>query len=260
MPESIGKRGVKVAISGAVAIYDQASRLWRRGVQARFNGLILLYHEVLPQHEDAYERQLRYLVDRYSVVSLNQMATHPTGRWPIAITFDDALASFHDVALPACRRVNVPVALFVPPGLLDTPGYMTTAALAAAASFENVQVGSHSFNHRRLSTLTATELDEELVASRDTLSSLIGSDVRLIAYPFGDWDDRVASRAEHAGYERAYTVRPSCVTRAIPALSIPRVTVEPTDWNIEFRLKVAGAYRWMGSLMALRRRFRGAAV
>ena len=84
--------------------------------------------------------------------------------------------------------------------------------------------------------------------------------VQRIAYPFGDWDGRVADATGVAGYRSAFTVRPSCVNHNDAQLAIPRVTVEPTDWPVEFRLKVRGAYRWMGALMALRQRFFGASV
>jgi hypothetical protein len=35
-----------------------------------------------------------------------------------------------------------------------------------------------------------------------------------------------------------------------------RISVEPTDWALEFRLKLLGAYRWLPQAIALKRKLK----
>ncbi len=259
MPEPVGKRLIKVGISSAVALFDVASKALGRSPSARAQGVVLLYHDVPSGLAPAFQRQVEALrTDGRALVPLAQMSNPPPAGWNIAITFDDALSSFHDVALPVCKSSGAPVTLFVPPGLLGTAGYMSAGQVAQLPAL--VEVGAHGNLHRRLSTLSDDELRVELEESRASLTQLIGRPVTSVAYPFGDWDDRVRDAAHAAGYHDAHTVRPACRRADDDPFALPRVTVEPTDWPLEFRLKCMGAYRWMGVLMALRRRFLSSAV
>jgi hypothetical protein len=51
--------------------------------------------------------------------------------------------------------------------------------------------------------------------------------------------------AEEAGYEFCFNSSPRTVVGAIPRGLVGRVSVQPTDWDCEFRLKALGAYGWM---------------
>jgi peptidoglycan/xylan/chitin deacetylase (PgdA/CDA1 family) len=257
MAESVPKRLVKLGISGVVGAGDWIARRLGGG-RARHVGVALLYHDVSTDERENFANQMRFVQKHARLVSLDELPDKPTGAWHVAVTFDDALSSFGHVATPVCQSLGVPVTLFVPPGLLGSAGYMTTGELTELPDL--VEIGSHSHLHRRLSVLSDNDLAEELTQSRQQLQSLSGKPIRRLAYPFGDWDRRVADATRAAEYEFAYTVRPSSVGSGNEALGIPRVTVEPGDWDVEFRLKVFGAYRWMGAVMGLRQRYLGASV
>lgn len=72
------------------------------------------------------------------------------------------------------------------------------------------RVGSHSRRHLILRLLGATSADamlHDLKLSRKMLSNLIGSEVDILAYPYGGEAEvgaRVEAAAERAGYRRAY--------------------------------------------------------
>lgn len=69
-------------------------------------------------------------------------------------------------------------------------------------------VGSHTFSHRVLATLTAEQQSAEIKGSRLQLAEHLGSEVRTFAYPVGGLQhinsDSVVL-AEEAGYELAFT-------------------------------------------------------
>jgi hypothetical protein len=55
----------------------------------------------------------------------------------------------------------------------------------------------------------------------------------------------VLELAKEAGYRVVYGISPTCSEGEYGGFLLGRVAVEPDDWAWEFRLKMAGAYRWM---------------
>src|SRR5579863_9075871 len=88
----------------------------------------------------------------------------------------------------------------------------------------------------------------ELRISRRKLSRIIGRDVNLFCFPFGDADSESVRLCREEGYIRAFT--------GIPRFSRPhefatgRIRVDPSDWTIEFFLKIVGAYVWVACAIA----------
>jgi hypothetical protein len=56
-----------------------------------------------------------------------------------------------------------------------------------------------------------------------------------------------------AGYERIFTTLPVFAFAEPGEFVVGRVRVDPTDWPLEFRLKLAGAYRWLPAAFAFKR-------
>jgi peptidoglycan/xylan/chitin deacetylase (PgdA/CDA1 family) len=77
-----------------------------------------------------------------------------------------------------------------------------------AAGFE---VGFHTRRHDRLPDLSDDELADALVAGRAELADAAGAETRVIAYPHGHADDRVAAAARAAGFELGFTDRPRVI-------------------------------------------------
>jgi peptidoglycan/xylan/chitin deacetylase (PgdA/CDA1 family) len=178
---------------------------------------------------------------------------HEAGHdWRVAVTFDDGFRSFSDVALPEMRQRGIPSTLFVPTewsrrsALQREPdGWPVPLTPDEVAQLPaGVEVGSHSRNHAHLPSLDDEQLHDELSGSRTDLAGFSGRDVRYHAFPFGEHDERVELAARAAGYERCYGIVPS-EAKVDDGYVVGRVQVDPTDWPIEFRLKVLGAYRWM---------------
>ena len=76
----------------------------------------------------------------------------------------------------------------------------------------------------------------------------MGQPCGTLAYPYGDWDARVAQAAQVAGYSAACTL-PARLHRSA-ALSWPRVGVYHVDDMRRFKLKVSPAVRRLRSLRA----------
>ena len=85
--------------------------------------------------------------------------------------------------------------------------------------------GSHGHDHDILTYLDDAKLDYNLRESRRLLEEAAGATVVDLAYPNGDFDERVTACAAAAGYERAYTTRPALAQPATPPLALPRLGV-----------------------------------
>src|SRR5690606_34690489 len=95
--------------------------------------------------------------------------------------------------------------------------------------------------HPHLTTLDDTELARELGESKTLIERRLGA-CATIAYPFGEWDARVATAARDAGYEFAFSL-PQGPQSVYGPHCIPRVNVDRRDDGIRFAFKTSSPGR-----------------
>jgi peptidoglycan/xylan/chitin deacetylase (PgdA/CDA1 family) len=171
------------------------------------------------------------------------------------LTFDDGFADTVDAALPRmaahgftglvfplARHLDSGAPLAWPevageaarrPGLMRSTDWDGIGKLVEAGW----EVGSHGISHARMSTLSDEALAQELLDSRRLLEERLGRRCDLLAYPFGDWDERVARVAVSAGYAYAFSLPFGEQTKA-SRMSVPRVMVDDRDGSWRFRAKL----------------------
>ena len=269
-------RLVKLALSLAVFVWDRGRDLLRRaaGRPAPPRGVILYYHAVTPGQRDPFARQLDALLrhSRPFRVDHPEDAVRPGNH--AAITFDDGYASVVEQALPELRQRNIPCTIFIPTGCLGQPPSWVNSATHAfskervitaeqireLAADPLVSVGSHSVSHPSLLELSAEQAAEELQSSKETLETLVGQEVHLFSFPHGAFNDALVRQARETGYRLVYSIEPSLVPVSPDGHVLGRFAADADDWWVEFRLKLAGAYRWHAWLpRGCRRRHRTAA-
>jgi peptidoglycan/xylan/chitin deacetylase (PgdA/CDA1 family) len=175
------------------------------------------------------------------------------------ITFDDGFRDTVTTALPLMAERGLTGLAFVLPGHLDAGAALDWPEVAGEAArrpqlmrsidwqmLEQLveagwDIGSHAMSHASLPSLSDEALAEELLDSRRLLEARLGS-CRLLAYPFGDWDRRVARAASAAGYSFAFTL-PFGGQSEATRMSIPRVTIDDRDVPWRFRAKLSWAGR-----------------
>ncbi len=223
--------------------------------------LVLCYHAVseswpadLSVTPEQLRGQLEPLVARgYQGVTFTDAVVGSSDRPRLAVTFDDAYRSTL-LAQPILADLGLPGTVFVPTAHVGSDEPMAWAGIdrwvggpheaelrcmdvddlraLAAAGWE---IGAHTENHPRLPTLDDAELARELGPPRKHLEELLGAPCRSLAYPYGDFDDRVVTAARAAGYEAACTLDVDS-HRGDP-LIWPRVGVyhgEP-DWRVRLK-------------------------
>jgi peptidoglycan/xylan/chitin deacetylase (PgdA/CDA1 family) len=230
--------------------------------------LVLCYHAVdetwpvdLSVPEDKFERQLDSLLSRgYQGTTFHQAVFAPTGQRTLAITFDDGFRSVSEVAFPLLAERGLVATVFVPTSFIDagTPATWEgvshwlgteherkmlplTSAELLELSDAGWEVGSHTCTHPHLTRLGDDELAWELTESRRRCGELLGRPCVTLAYPYGDWNDRVRRAAERAGYEAACSL-----PRRFPSptpLAWPRVGILRNDGDRTFAFKVSPTLR-----------------
>lgn len=83
--------------------------------------------------------------------------------------------------------------------------FLTQAELRALQASPRITLGSHSMTHARLPLETNAVIHAELEGSRDVLTEWTGQIPATLAYPNGDYDERVIAAARAAGYRLAFT-------------------------------------------------------
>ncbi len=102
----------------------------------------------------------------------------------VTITYDDGILSTYNNGLPLMQKYGFVGTYYIISGVLNTSGYMTDQMVKNLYAGGN-EIGSHTVTHPDLTSLTTTQLDQELSQSKNTLQQLIGTPVGNFAAPYG---------------------------------------------------------------------------
>jgi peptidoglycan/xylan/chitin deacetylase (PgdA/CDA1 family) len=139
---------------------------------------------------------------------LQQLDDSPLKRRLVTVTFDDGWRDNWDYAVPILQELQIPAVIFVVSG--DMAGVsadrrMTGAHLQKLAA-ANIEVGAHTQTHPNLTTLSPSQLSQELYGSRRDLEAVVNQPVRYLAYPGGRFNEEVVTATKAAGFEAACSV------------------------------------------------------
>jgi peptidoglycan/xylan/chitin deacetylase (PgdA/CDA1 family) len=211
-------------------------------VAARAHVPVLCYHQIrTPTAADGAEArpyivspsvfaaQMRAL-DRagYTTVDGDQLVAHlargaPLPRKPVLLTFDDASAGQYTDALPVLRRHRFVATFFVMTVVLDKPGWLTRRQVRALDR-AGMTIGSHTWDHKDVTTYTAPDWETEVDAPTRDLEQLVGHPVRLFAYPFGLYERAAFPHLRRAGMTAAFQLADR-LDRRNPLWTIRRIIV-----------------------------------
>jgi peptidoglycan/xylan/chitin deacetylase (PgdA/CDA1 family) len=120
--------------------------------------------------------------------SLSEYTPLPFNRGIVSVTFDDGWANQHTNALPLLKKYALPSTFYIISGELnDQPDYMSVAQIQDLQG-AGAEIASHSVTHPDLTTLSQTQLVNEMSNSKTTLQGSFGGQVTDFAYPFGAYN------------------------------------------------------------------------
>jgi peptidoglycan/xylan/chitin deacetylase (PgdA/CDA1 family) len=150
----------------------------------------------------------------YHVVTLRALRDHlvlgkPVPSRPLVLTFDDNGSGIFENAFPLLRRYRFPATLFVHTnfvGKTTSKHHNTWDELRSMERSGLIDVQSLTANHPEdLRTFSDADVLHEFRLSKFSLERRLGKPVYAAAYPYDNYDDRVAGIARDAGYELAFT-------------------------------------------------------
>lgn len=217
---------------------------------------ILGYHRVGTFRDDhvptvsaqAFERQLAFLArHRYRVLTLEEVVEllergAPMPRRSVVITFDDGYEETHTVAWPLLKRFGFPATVFVTPGEVGTPGFLSWGQISDMVR-DGLTIGSHTMRHSYLPLVKPDRLPEEVVESKRVIEAQIGRPVQFLSYPVGGFTPEAQQVVRQAGYLAACTTNRALTRDRIDRFALRRIKVTERDANpLLLWVKVSGYY------------------
>jgi peptidoglycan/xylan/chitin deacetylase (PgdA/CDA1 family) len=257
----------KLFISFMVGAGDAGMRLLR-GPRMPGSCVTINYHSISTENRVRFGHQLDLLLRLTQPIPAARQRPLEKGARCVAITVDDLFCSFIENGLPELLARKIPVTVFVPTGYLgrksaweDYGGENRVGEEVASAdelkrisAFDTVDFGSHCVTHPDLARLSEGEARRELRDSKDALEKIVGRKVGALSFPYGSHSVRDLKLAGEAGYQFCFDSTPQSAFHALRGGLTGRVSVQPTDSDLEFKLKVLGAYRWVRQVSAWKRK------
>jgi|GEM_PF-1619625 len=121
----------------------------------------------------------------------------------VTLSFDDAWASQYTNALPVLQASGLPATFYFISEVIQNnanfPGYMTPS-MATTIANDGYEIADHTVTHPDLTTLSTTQINNEIINSRTYLQNLTGKTITDIAYPYGAVNTTVKNLVKQAGY------------------------------------------------------------
>jgi poly-beta-1,6-N-acetyl-D-glucosamine N-deacetylase len=190
--------------------------------QPEGHAVITIYHHVsdsTPRSTSLTPEELRiqmeYLRDnQFEVWPLDRLLTALHNKEPLpektaALTFDDAYISIYDTGWPLVKEFGFPMTLFVSTDPIDNNqrGYISWDQIREMAD-EGVIIANHMVYHPHMVDAKPGEsneqrlqrLREELLYAQERIRAETGQDHKIIAYPYGEYDDDITAMIEELGF------------------------------------------------------------
>jgi len=221
---------------------------------------VIAVHDVSPASYDAFEKKMRWLLERFRLVSLSdieQQSGLDIHRLNVAVTFDDAFKEHATFVAPVLSDMGIPATFFIPSGVIGLEGdaakkfslqrlrrsrsfeFMNEKELKSLSQSSLFEIGSHTTDHADLGIITDEEkLRYEILHDKNTLEDMTGKPVQRLAFPFGGYwnvSRQALNIIQAAGFRSAFTIVPSFWSRERNLFLVGRdslsVELEDRVWN-----------------------------
>ena len=123
----------------------------------------------------------------YSLRKVTQNGARAWQRPLLSYAFDDGWLSAYNNSIARLNRAGQKGTFYINPSSIDTPGFMTTANVAALNT-QGHELASHSYEHIDLTRLANTEINHQLQHANDYFRQVFGMQSVNFATPLGNDD------------------------------------------------------------------------
>jgi peptidoglycan/xylan/chitin deacetylase (PgdA/CDA1 family) len=229
--------------------------------------VVLCYHSIPDALADRFRKQVDIICRSVEPLPAGFKGTLSQGKRYVMVTFDDGFENVIKNALPELNRRAVPCAIFPVTGAMgalpgwiknpwhpDTSEHILEGSQLSLLNSSLVAVGSHGVSHRSFLRMTPEEASTELRQSKSTLEAWVGQEVDLFAFPHGEYNAAATCSALQEGYRRLFGLSYNIIRDSLTDPVISRFDADPSDWILEFKLKLFGAYRWLPIVFRIKKR------
>ncbi len=198
---------------------------------------VLMYHEVnsvgsgdLYLTPDDFQSEIDWLVENgWHGITLAQLYAHwyenePLPEKPVVLTFDDGYRTMYTEVLPRLKEAGFAGTFFVIPAARWSDWSMDESMFAEMVN-NGMELGSHTYSHIELDTLSSGDIAEELASSKAIIEQITGQEVVSICYPSGAYNDTVLKEAEKAGYSIGVTTNLGVTEQSQGIYSLSRLRI-----------------------------------
>ncbi len=125
---------------------------------------------------------------------------------PVAISFDDGYDDAATTALPILQQYGFRATFYIVTGFVGQPAYMNWDQIRQLRD-TGMEIGAHTVDHQVLTRLDISEMQRQIVQSKQVLEQTLGMNITSFCYPVGDYDATVVEQVRAAGFISAVTTR-----------------------------------------------------
>lgn len=227
----------------------------------------LYYHSIFKNERNAFAKQMNLISRKCEVIKSDYFGELEKNKLYSIITFDDGFENLLANAVPILEENKLPFTIFfISDYFGETPkwefdGYhpdmnekIMSVEQMNILPRDLVTIGSHTVSHKMLTSHLEKDLFFELIESKRQLEKLSGRMVETIAFPNGEYNNFIIRKSFAAGYKRVFTIEPKLAFIKKEERITGRVWVNGNDWDLEFWLKIHGAYSWLEKAFKMKRK------
>ncbi len=184
---------------------------------------VLCYHKFSPKvstnkidvSAETFDRQMAFLKNNgYKVITLKQLYDFVDykQRLPkksVLITIDDGWKTVSTIAYPILKKYGFSAVLFVYTELMKSKPSSVALSwdeVKAMAESGVIEIESHTVSHSDLTKISDEKIIKELKESQRIINMKVGKSPQFLAYPYGNFNEKVVAAMKDLGYRAGFTV------------------------------------------------------
>ncbi len=231
---------------------------------------ILMYHQIVDPEfssphkiyvtEARFEEHLNYLKSSgFTAITfgdLKKIRKDPESKAmpkkPVIISFDDGYENNLKKAVPLLQKYQMRAVFYLLAKPHETNFWDANSGAPLLKLLDTeerrelsstMEIGSHGFNHEKLSTMNFDGARREMEDSKFKLEQELGVPIYSYAYTYGDRSDRDIYLAKKAGYDFAVNTTQGVLHFADNPQNLFRISIFPTDTIRDLKRKTRSWYR-----------------
>ena len=220
---------------------------------------VIYFHGVSRDQRGWFEGVIAEIASTHRFIRLDELAgLADDDESKVLLTFDDALESLVDNALPTLEKYRCPATIFVPTAWVGREAQWTEEVMEMGErvmSWKTIieldsptlRFESHTMTHPKLTRISPPEqILGEFCSSKAMLEDRLGRPVEYLCYPFGIYDRRAVYAARKAGYRGAFSSVHSVWQPHQAPYELRRILCRPQIDTRMVRNMLVGAQEWNG--------------